>query len=544
VLILFWFSPLALVVTLLAAYLVGRQRWWHWWRIALGALAVIVAVVGLSGPWPAVYRHFYVPAHLWQYVALWAGFGPAGVRVNGWDLTRDLLFTQAPLAVPVGVLVGAILVRQGERAAGGAEWSPFVRRRQAVDHRVQLRRVDRALTRPHDGRCDAPALGVHRDGDLREWVQRRRYVVIPKSLRGHGMAVVGAPGSGKTVTLTRLVYAAAAAGKKITFADCKGTDPRLAEAIVGAYQAANPHARVALWPDMALDGWRGDLEQVASRLLQVQSYTEPYYKEAAGLAVRLALTAPGVAPVGDSMEFLTRLDADWLARMWVRDPLRGRQVESIRDAIPGTALRYANYFATVAGGFDGTWSHEDVDCSVLTVPSLASKDHADATIRMVLADWRHYVSRRKPRVGEDAALFLDEFGAIDGGPGLATDLLERARDVGGSVIVAGQSAESLGRDQWEVRRLLAACAGGVVIHRCPDPDELLRAAGTSGRPSSPGSSMRSAQAGSATCGWAQDEGQPGCRAPGRDGRGVGDPRRPRGPPACPAGTTSVDGPRP
>jgi hypothetical protein len=125
---------------------------------------------------------------------------------------------------------------------------------------------------------------------------------------------------------------------------------------------------------------------------------------------------------------------------------------------------------------DGSWSFEDVDVAVLTVPILAAKDHADAVVRMVLADWRHYAAARKPRVREDADLVLDEFGAIDGGP--ATDLLERARDVGGRVIVAGQSAESLGRDTWEVRRLLGACAGGIVLHRCPDPDELLRAAGT------------------------------------------------------------------
>jgi hypothetical protein len=229
----------------------------------------------------------------------------------------------------------------------------------------------------------------------------------------------------------------------------------------------------------------------------------PYYREAAGLAVRLALTAPGVCPVRESTELLTRLDPNWLADAWVGDPLRARQVESIRDTRPGVALRYANFFATVGDGFDGDWSFEDADVAVLTIPSLASKDHADAVVRMVLADWRHYAAARKPRIGEDALLIVDEFGAIDGAPALATDLMERARDVGGSVIVAGQSAESLGRDERETRRLLAACADGIIVHRCPDPDESCCALlGRCGPRSNRGSSTRAAPPGLATCAWA------------------------------------------
>jgi KaiC/GvpD/RAD55 family RecA-like ATPase len=37
--------------------------------------------------------------------------------------------------------------------------------------------------------------------------------------------VVGAPGAGKTVTLLRLAYLAARAGRKVCLAHCKGTDP-------------------------------------------------------------------------------------------------------------------------------------------------------------------------------------------------------------------------------------------------------------------------------------------------------------------------------
>jgi hypothetical protein len=430
------------------------------------------------------------------------GYGGEDYHVTPADLVLDLLRTQVWLGLPVGVLAGSLSVWRGETAAGGAEWSPFVQRRRVVTERAELRRARRTLANPRDDRCDAPALGVRRDGDLGEWVQRRRYVVIPRALRGLGMAVVGAPGSGKTVSLVRLVYLAAQAGRKVVFADCKGTDPHLAGAIVAAYRAANPHARVGLWPEMALDGWRGDPEQVASRLLQVQSYTEPYYREAAGLAVRLALTAPGVCPVRESTELLTRLDPNWLADAWVGDPLRARQVESIRDTLPGVALRYANFFATVGDGFDGDWSFEDADVAVLTIPSLASKDHADATVRMLLADWRHYAAARKPRIGEDALLIVDEFGAIDGAPApaLATDLMERARDVGGSVIVAGSRPSRWGGMSgrpggcWPPARAASSSTAARILTSC------CARPGRCGPRSSRGSSTRAAPPGSATSG--------------------------------------------
>jgi hypothetical protein len=41
----------------------------------------------------------------------------------------------------------------------------------------------------------------------------------------HNRIEPGAPGAGKTITLLRLAYPAARAGRKVCFADCKGTDP-------------------------------------------------------------------------------------------------------------------------------------------------------------------------------------------------------------------------------------------------------------------------------------------------------------------------------
>jgi hypothetical protein len=109
------------------------------------------------------------------------------------------------LALPVGLLAASLSVWNAERAAGGAEWSPSVRRRQRIDQHARDRRTARLLSRPRDHKLAAPALGVALDGDLGSWRQGR-YVVPPAQLRGKAMAVVGAPGAGKTVTLLRLAY--------------------------------------------------------------------------------------------------------------------------------------------------------------------------------------------------------------------------------------------------------------------------------------------------------------------------------------------------
>jgi hypothetical protein len=72
------------------------------------------------------------------------------------------------------------------------------------------------------------------------------------------MAVLGIPGSGKTVTLLRRVWIAARAGMRVVFVDCKGTDPGLAWQVTCAYRLANPGAIVGFWPTQPLDCWRGD----------------------------------------------------------------------------------------------------------------------------------------------------------------------------------------------------------------------------------------------------------------------------------------------
>jgi single-strand DNA-binding protein len=269
-------------------------------------------------------------------------------------------------------------------------------------------------------------------------------VVSPAQLRGKAMAVVGAPGAGKTITLLRLAYLAGLLGRKVCFVCCKGTDPSPVPALIAAYRLGNPSARIGCWPTTAVDMWRGSPVQVASRLLAVEQFTEPFYQRVASAGLRLALTAPDMPPVDGSDELLRRLDVDELAALWEGRPLQLKDIEAIGDHLPGARLRYADFFAALGGAFDrGHWSYEDVDLAVLTVPTLLSKSEADAAMRVVLEDYGHYATGRKPRQGEDALLILDEFSALASGDS-AINLAERVRDVGVQVVVAAQSVEGLG----------------------------------------------------------------------------------------------------
>jgi len=422
ILVLFWFSPISLLSWLLAQLVVARQTRWHWHRVALAAVVWIGGVLLVSRPVAAVRRHFWVAQHFWQYLSLYLGFGPKGSRIGIGDFLRDLLVTQWWLAVPVGVLAAAVTLYLAERAAGGAEWDPHVQRRLLVDRRARDRKVARLLADPREHRLAVPPLGVALDGDLPAWVQGR-YVVPPVFLRGKAMAVVGAPGAGKTVTLCRLVYIAACQGLKVCFADCKGTDPTLVLALVNAYRLGNPAARIGRWPQTPMDMWRGTPSQVQSRLLAVEEFREPFYERVASAGLRLALSAPDAPRVQSSEELLDRLDTDELADLWQGRASELRDIAEIGEHLGGARLRYADFFAALGGAFDrGTWSFEDVDLAVLTVPTLLSKAEADAAMRIVLEDYGHYATGRKPREGEDALLILDEFSALASGVDSAINL--------------------------------------------------------------------------------------------------------------------------
>lgn len=461
-------SPVGFVVAIATVFGVVGQTRRHWWEPAAvsGVGLVLVGIV------VQVWSGDLLAFHFGGYIEALRGLGswPAA-------LTRT-----APLGIPLGVLAGCLYIGASEAWTGGAEWHPMEQRRRAVMTAKSDAKVTALLGNPDEARmCSAPPLGVALGGDLGAWVEGR-YVVVPTG-QFPAMGLLGESGSGKTVTGERLVSLWATAGRKVIFADFKGTDPELAERVVAAYKSVRPDARAAFWPAQPLDMWRGSLVEVANRLLQVQDFTEPYYKAVAETAVRLAVLAPDIdarGPVIDSETFLERLNGDFLKRAYEGTP-EARDVASVvrtPNALDGVRLRYAGFFSALAGRLDYGFSFEDVDVAVLTVPAVRPSDQM-AVARMVLADFGAYCLSRKPRVGEDVTFLVDEFSAVTAAAPIVIDLAERVRDVGGQVVVSAQSYEGLGTDDAERRRMLGAlAAGGVIVHRLSDPDEVLKLAGT------------------------------------------------------------------
>jgi hypothetical protein len=484
VLVLWSFSVVALAAYLAARSLIHRQvrfAWWSFFLTALGGLAIEVAIFEATGNGLADLLRLHL--HPWWLLAHGYGTGP----LLTWPLT--IAACQAPLGIPVGVTLGALGAARGEWLAAGAEWSPHHQRAALVREVRAARQVARATRRHHEptNPASSPALGLaYPGGDLYPWLRRRgraTEVVIPAREQRLAMAVLGIPGSGKTVTLLRRVWIAARAGMRVVFLDCKGTDPALAWQVTCAYRLANPGAVVGYWPTQPLDCWRGDGMAVANRLLAVEDWASEggglYYRRMATLAVQLACTPPS-GPPRSSTDFLRRLDLRKLQQLWRGDATAQADLEQLAadpQVLAGVRGRYSAFFRALAGTADGCWGPEDVDLAVLTIPTIASRTDADAAVRLALEDLGHFATRRKARVGDDVLLVLDEFSAVQGGTEQAIHLAERLRDVGVPVIFGAQSPEGLG-DERQQARLLHTIGGGLVLHQTPDPDPLVQLAGT------------------------------------------------------------------
>jgi len=467
---LFLLSPLILVAWAAGQGLL-RVTGIRWWKPALAALAALAGVIVLQGGLgPALAHHFS------GYVEWGREYGAPGRHL---PMPGAFLVPQLPLAVPVGLLAAALNLAGRRQAIDPAE----VRRTQRQAARRMVAAVRRAAV-VRDDHFGPVALGVQVDGDL-GWADQRGLVTVPRLMQGRSRLIVGTSGMGKTVDIEREAFIAARSGRKFFVIDGKGTDPGFVERALAGYLWGNPHARVALWPELPMDGWRGTPAAIHNRLVAMLGWTEPYYKDVASLLLRLALNAAGEdGPIRSSTALMARMDPELLVALYEQDPDRRREAESLvgRDqarAVKGAIGRFANFFAAVAGGFDAGpqgWSFEDVDFAYLRAPYLAGREDADACMRLLLEDFAHYATLRKPRKGEDATLVFDEFSAITGGRETAIQLTERVRDAGCAVYLSAQSADGLG-DERQQARLVGACSGGLLLHAQPDPAGLLAAAG-------------------------------------------------------------------
>ncbi len=315
-------------------------------------------------------------------------------------------------------------------------------------------------------------LGTFLGGDLYEWVVAGQLSIPLPELKRHAV-VIGEPGYGKTITLLRLAVIAARYGMQVIYIDLKGSPKTAAQFVAAMSQQGIEQRRIKIYPREPYDGWRGDPGTLYNRLMQmVDPGTHPFYHKLTSSLVSLAVNAPGGPPTS-SRDFLLRLDRDWLYRAYAgeseeRARLR-RKVHKLVPHLADLSLTFEGFFDGIEGGLDGRWACEDGDAVYIGLDGDARKELAGLMGRYLLEDCAHYAKYRKgPR---HAFVVIDEFGVL--GSANATDLYERVREPGMSICASAQSYEGLGPE----RKNVVAASSIKILHRCGDPEEMVRYAG-------------------------------------------------------------------
>lgn len=243
-----------------AALLRARPRLRPWLVAGVGAAALAGVLATAQSP---LFRGNLLSLHL----SGWAMFSITHPHL---DVAFWRMVFEAPVGLPLGMLLGAAHMLHIDHATRNLPWHPRTIQRTAASNARAGRQVARTLERMPPFVGDAPALGAVYDGELPAW-QHGPYAVLPRELRGRAITLAGAPGVGKTVLQRRLVSADAARGRRVVFIDAKATEPTLAAELIAAYTAgAGFVPRVKLWPAEPLSGWEGDAMELANRLLAVQ----------------------------------------------------------------------------------------------------------------------------------------------------------------------------------------------------------------------------------------------------------------------------------
>jgi hypothetical protein len=317
-------------------------------------------------------------------------------------------------------------------------------------------------------------LGAYLGGDLYEWVYGNQLCLPLDEFVRHG-TIIGEPGYGKTMTLLRLATIALHYGVQLVYLDLKGSK-QTAALFVAATRLAGVR-RIKVYPNEAYDGWRGDANALYNRLMAMTDPgTHPYYEKVTSSLVSLAVHAPG-GPPRNSQDFLTRLDANWLSRAYAGKAqwYAQRKIKKLKSHIDETSLTYDGFFDKIAGGLDGTFALEDADAVYIGLDGDTLKEQAASMGRYLLEDCAHYAKYRKPR-SLHTLVIIDEFGVLK--TSNATDLYERMRESGISVYASAQSYQSLGSE----RAHILAASSIKIVHRCGDPEEIVKFAGQRDQP--------------------------------------------------------------
>ena len=438
-----------------------------WARIEFAILAALGAAwTALS--WPLVELEMQRA----QRAAVRAGAleHPHAALAAAWPHVRTWWLVAAPLCFALALGIAMLrrrsveeLRERDERRAERARTKAERKARRALGVREPRRRVDPTFE-----------LGQHVSGD-HVLPDRDGRVLMPLSRLQRTALVIGAPGSGKTITLCRLAYGVATASDwQVIVIDAKGdqrTQPQFAASMRRAGRS------VRLFPQEPYDAWRGSGREIANRLVQLIDWADEgggaYYRDLSTALIRLACTPPD-GPPRSSRELLARLDKTGLLVLWA-GRAEAQEIERFRDEhIDACRQRYRSFFDATDGQLDGSWALEDADCAYLLLNELLYAEETSKVARFLIEDFKQYLAGRNPE-RRQVLLIVDEFSAIADGERMAR-MVEVVRSYGAAVVLAPQAFEGMGGPEAAARILNAAHT--VILHAVPDPDAIIKAAGT------------------------------------------------------------------
>ena len=405
--------------------------------------------------------------------------------------------TIAPVAIPLGLLVGALawsrrILAMQTGTGGLTPRSPAAFDRRQWRHQVRSARA----------RIAAPGAVplLSRDGAIVAGAVIRAVghaspplAAIPyQRLRSH-QVVIGTTGTGKTTLLLRLWAGflarglqrhAAGAGHRplLVVLDCKGgaDSRRVADRVRRVLREAGARS-TAIWPDEAsLSLWALPPRQLTTTLVDMIEHGTggaAYYADVMEAVVALAVDSPA-GPPASAADFLGRLDAGWLTATYASSP-DGQHAALLRSAaahVSDIALRFRTLFRRLGEGLDGPGGFGDADAWYCILEGTSEIAVAEAQARALVDILASYTAQGRGSQRE-ILLAVDEFSAVSRRLPI-WQLYERARSLGLALQVSGQSWQGLAPRDDDRYRVAATADGGIWLLRTPHPEPVAGLAGS------------------------------------------------------------------
>jgi len=445
----------------------------------------------------------------WLAVAAIAGGAALQVGLRGARLAPSWAWLVVLVAPPVWGVdreAGAAVAIAGCVALASGVWwrREDVQRGGEAARRARDRLGPRAVLRRRLTGSPSKRDRVIRDRLLLGQTPSGRRVSIPFGRTdGRRGLIVGAPGAGKTVTMSAVAAAYVERGLPVVCLDPKG-DPSLRDALAAAADDGGralfewSHEGPAIYNPFG----RGDATEIADKALAGESWSEPHYLRQAqrylGWATRVLREAGDVVRL-DSLVSL--MDPDRLEDVGSRcGPETAQQLDrylnslatrqrqdlgGVRDRLAILAeSQFGGYLDPTSGGavidLGATWRTGAVVYFRLDADRypLASQMLGAAIVSDLVA-----LTGERQRDRAAGLVAIDEFAAV--GASQILRMLSRSRSAGISVVVATQGLADLediaGTDGGNFAARVLSQVDFTVAHRQPDPaaaERLSKLCGT------------------------------------------------------------------